>query len=88
MQVVRELKTKLDMLDHASNKVVETSVDNPLEVLRSFGFKADTVEEVSDILHIILYKYCTRSYCVKNNYRWGLPPYYINNITQSFLSVI
>lgn len=35
-------------------KNVKTTVENPFETLRSFGFKASSVEEVSELLHNVL----------------------------------
>ena len=37
-----------------AKKTVETTLENPFETLRSFGFKASSVEEVSELLHNVL----------------------------------
>ena len=47
------LKNRIDMLDPkcGEHKTLETTLENPFEILRSFGFRADSLEEVSELLH-------------------------------------
>ncbi|XP_066959021.1 uncharacterized protein [Macrobrachium rosenbergii] len=44
---VRLIKNRMDMLDPkcGENKTVETTLENPFEILRSFGFRANSLEE-------------------------------------------
>ncbi|XP_066953180.1 uncharacterized protein [Macrobrachium rosenbergii] len=45
---VRLIKNRMDMLDPkcGENKTVETTLENPFEILRSFGFRANSLEEL------------------------------------------
>ena len=56
---VRLIKNRIDMLNPkcGANMTVETTVENPFEILRSFGFRANSLEEVSERLHNVLYKF-------------------------------
>ena len=54
---VRLIKNRMCKCNPKSgaNKTVEITVENPFEILRSFGFRANSVDEVSELLLNALY---------------------------------
>ncbi|MPD06595.1 hypothetical protein E2C01_102414 [Portunus trituberculatus] len=55
------IKNRMDMLNPecGANKIVKSTIENPFEMLHSFGFKASALEKVSELLHNIFYKFLT-----------------------------
>lgn len=60
---VRELKEDVgfikNRIDVNPKCDANATVENPFEILRSFGFRADSLEEVSESQHVVLYKLYT-----------------------------